>query len=119
MPRTYANCGPVVTARAGIEIPDPRTPRPDFDAIRARFAARAATLALVDVGQAPQVGAQPPVLLVDQDVDVAMATSVGPVVCDVCGVRVAGEYVARTGQTRHKPCQAKASTVCPAVREVA
>ena len=44
----------------------------------------------------------------------------GPVFCDVCGVRVAAEYVARTGQTRHKPCQARAAgTGGRAVREVA
>ncbi|HET9657494.1 MAG TPA: hypothetical protein VFP72_19235 [Kineosporiaceae bacterium] len=95
MPRTEGNCGPVVVATTGIDLPD--ASRIDFAAIRARVA--------------EQTWARREVLAV---------VAAGPVVCDVCGVRVAAEYTARTGQRRHKSCQAQASTAGPAaVREVA
>lgn len=102
MPRTYGNCGPVVAATRGIELPRPSTPRLDIEAIRARATTKAAQVAEpVDVDQAPEIPA-------------------GPVVCDGCGVLVAAQYVARTGKTRHKPCQARAAgTGARAVREVA
>lgn len=40
-----------------------------------------------------------------------------PVICPVCGLVVAREYVACTGLDRHKPCQAKTGPAV--VREVA
>lgn len=108
MPRTYGNCGPVVTAARGLELPDPNVSRLDADAVRARASARAAT----------PVGVDQQYVDVDQVQEQADTGPVGPVVCDVRGVVVAGEYVARTGQRWHRPCQAKHAAGA-AVREVA
>jgi hypothetical protein len=123
MPRTYGTCGPVVCATRGIELPVPGAHRLDGQAIRARRTA-SATAPADDVDQVhEQTNAQTPVLpvrLVDQAAALPATAQAGPVVCDVCGVRVAAEYALRTGQTRHKPCQARAAgTGGRAVREVA
>jgi hypothetical protein len=112
MPRTYGNCGPVVAARAGIEVPDPHAPRLDFDAIRARVAARAASAMVPDVDRVHWPADAPvPGQLVDQqaaeNVEQAGVVVAGPVVCDVCTQVVTAEYVARTGQRRHGPCQGR------------
>jgi hypothetical protein len=80
MPRTYGNCGPVVTATRGIELPRPGAPRLDVAAILARRAARPADVRRVG----------------------------GPVRCDVCALPVAADWVARTGLRRHRPCQDRA-----------
>lgn len=116
--RTYGTGGRVVCASTGIELPDPDGPR-------ARATEETATVQLTG-GPVGPVQAGGPVQPPGWSGGPGGGLVDGPVRCDVCGVSVAAEYVARTGQRRHRPCQQTAeatpdrtSTGRSGVREVA
>jgi hypothetical protein len=123
--RTYGTGGRTVAATGTVDLPEGTTRTPD-QAVWARRAAalEAAAPAWTHATPAPTrrpelVTAPAPVPTPAELVPVVV-TPARPVRCDVCHLTVAADYVARTGQTRHKPCQVKAATAGPdAVREVA
>jgi len=89
--RAYGTGFTVVAASRGIELPDPDAPAVRPPAKPAAPARR--TWAGRPVLPAPR----PPI----EDVPAPPAPLTGPQPCEVCGLLVSAEYIARTGAARH------------------
>jgi hypothetical protein len=115
--RTYGTGGRAVAATGSVDLPEGTTRTPE-QAVWARRAAALEAAAPAWTHTAPAPAPRPE--LVTAPAPVPTPAPALPVRCDVCHLTVAADYVARTGQARHTPCQAKAATAGPdAVREVA